>query len=322
MKKMESKTSSSNPKSHSSKSKNKHIQNIQNIFTTVYDDEFISFINELSLSIKSFYKSINPNFLTMKTLLNSPEFSELTLDNSNNINSSIQQTFSFIETSFTKFYQSAKIIFKKMKIYRNSKIENVIINQKNESPKKNNINISNNLSNKDGINVNGTNYSMEINNNDINNNAKIKIDKLKNENSILKKKIEMLEKKNKTISPNKIPKPIKFESNSNNQSKSNLLRNSHSKINNSITDDERNNSSSSLNQSLSFYDEKLKVFQKENEKYKKDLHKLSFEINRFLINFKQIKNLEIPEGLKSTLEKGKVTLSQLTANFLKKKYTK
>ena len=115
----------------------------------------------------------------------------------------------------------AKIIFKKMKIYRNSKIENVISNQKNESPKKNNINISNNLSYKDGINVNGTNYSMEINNNDINNNAKIKIDKLKNENSILKKKIEILEKKNKTISPNKIPKPIKFESNSNNQSKSN-----------------------------------------------------------------------------------------------------
>ena len=187
---MESKTSSSNPKSHSSKSKSKHIQNIQNIFTTVYDDEFISFINELSLSIKSFYKSINPNFLTMKTLLNSPEFNELTLDNSNNINSSIQQTFSFIETSFTKFYQSAKIIFKKMKIYRNEKIENVIHNnQKNESPKKNNSNISNNLIYKDGINVNGTNYSMEINNNDINNNAKIKIDKLKNENSILKKKI-------------------------------------------------------------------------------------------------------------------------------------
>ena len=183
MKKMENKTSSSNPKSHSSKSKNKHIQNIQNIFTTVYDDEFISFINELSLSIKSFYKSINPNFLTMKTLLNSPEFNELTLDNSNNINSSIQQTFSFIETSFTKFYQSAKIIFKKMKIYRNEKIENVIHNnQKNESPKKNNSNISNNLIYKDGINVNGTNYSMEINNNDINNNAKIKIDKLKNEN--------------------------------------------------------------------------------------------------------------------------------------------
>ena len=327
MKKTEIKAQSYNTKTQNSQIKNKYVQNIQNIFTSVYDDEFIGLINELSLLIKAFYKSISPNLSITKNILNS---SELTSNNINDIHLSLKQTFSEIENAFNKFYQNAKIIFKKMKVYRNEKIENIINStQKIDSPKRqndnnlnksgitnNNINISNNIIHNDGINVNGTNFSMIINNteNNINNNIKLKLDKLKTENSLLKKKLEMFEKKNKTISPNKIPKPIKIE-NYTNQTKN--LRGTHNpRINSSVNDDERSNTS--ISQNLSFYDEKLKMFQKENEKYKKDLHKLSYEINRFLINFKQIKNLEIPEGLKTSLEKGKITLSQLTANFLKK----
>ena len=282
MKKTEIKTLSSyNTKNQNSQNKNKFVQNIQNIFTSVYDDEFIAYINELSLSIKSFYKSVNPHFLKMKNLLNTPEFK---LNNGNNNNLSLHEAFNDLESQFTKFYQSAKIIFKKMKVYRNEKIENVINNnQKIESPKKlnetfinskinnngiNSINISNNIIHNDGINVNGANFSMIINNteNNINNNVKVKFDKLKNENSLLKKKVEMLEKKGKTISPNKIPKPIKID-NSNNQNQTKNFKNTHNtKINTShnIIDDDRNNTNTSINQNLSFYDEKLKTFQKEN----------------------------------------------------------
>ena len=320
MKKTDSSLSSStNSKLHISQSKNKYVQNI---FNEIYDDEFISYINELSLSIKSFYKCVNPNLSTISNLLNSSELIEL-LSKLNNktskSHSSLRQSFHDIENSFSKFYQNAKIIFKQMKVYRNERIENIINNyQKSESPKKkeiedyqNNNGVTNSIHN-DGINVNKTNFSMVINKeNNLNKNFKIKLDKLKNENINLKKKVELLEKKGKTLSPNKIPKPTKNE---NYHSQNNNQR----RINTSVNDDERNNSNSSFSQSLSFYDEKLKIFQKENEKYKKHLHKLSYEINRFLINFKQIKNLEIPEGLKTSLEKGKITLNQLTSNFLKK----
>ena len=208
MKKTEIKAQSYNTKTQNSQIKNKYVQNIQNIFTSVYDDEFIGLINELSLLIKAFYKSISPNLSITKNILNS---SELTSNNINDIHLSLKQTFTEIENAFNKFYQSAKIIFKKMKVYRNEKIENIINStQKIDSPKRqndnnlnksgitnNNINISNNIIHNDGINVNGTNFSMIINNteNNINNNIKLKLDKLKTENSLLKKKLEMFEKK-------------------------------------------------------------------------------------------------------------------------------
>jgi hypothetical protein len=54
MKKTEIKAQSYNTKTQNSQIKNKYVQNIQNIFTSVYDDEFIGLINELSLLIKAF----------------------------------------------------------------------------------------------------------------------------------------------------------------------------------------------------------------------------------------------------------------------------
>ena len=198
MKKTDSSLSSStNSKLHISQSKNKYVQNI---FNEIYDDEFISYINELSLSIKSFYKCVNPNLSTISNLLNSSELIEL-LSKLNNktskSHSSLRQSFHDIENSFSKFYQNAKIIFKQMKVYRNERIENIINNyQKSESPKKkeiedyqNNNGATNSIHN-DGINVNKNNFSMVINKeNNLNKNFKIKLDKLKNENINLKKKL-------------------------------------------------------------------------------------------------------------------------------------
>ena len=95
----------------------------------IYDDNFISLMNELSKMINVLYKSNNTSFSTMKNILD-------TNDNKNEkqkIDKKVVfNSFNKIETSFNDFYSNVKTLFQRMKNY-----ENNINNNKKE--KNNNI---------------------------------------------------------------------------------------------------------------------------------------------------------------------------------------
>ena len=126
----------------------------------VYDDEFVLMINELSSSILAYHKSINKYFSNIRILLNKMgESSYLT---------AIEGNCSHLENSFRKFYSNAKVVFRKMKLYRNEKFKK--INESNT----NNIIIEKlkNINNNKDINKKINNI-IELYNN-INDNTKIK----------------------------------------------------------------------------------------------------------------------------------------------------
>lgn len=112
---------------------------VNKIISIMYDDNFVLMINELSSSIKKFHKEIKQNFIEIKQTFQG--HSEETEDNSNNSDLNIESninninlnnliiSFNNIQKSFYDFYAKAKIIFKKMKNYRNEKLKNI-----NESP--------------------------------------------------------------------------------------------------------------------------------------------------------------------------------------------
>ena len=87
------------------------IDNISINSNFAFDTEFISYINKLSYSIKSFYKCNNQNFIQIKSYINS--------QCQNNENNNIITPFKNLEISFSTFYLNAKSIFKKMKNYHN-----------------------------------------------------------------------------------------------------------------------------------------------------------------------------------------------------------
>ena len=112
----------------------------------VYDDEFVLMINELSTSILAYHKSINKYFSNIRILLNKMgESSYLT---------AIEGNCSHLENSFKKFYSNAKVVFRKMKLYRNEKFKNI-----NENTS---LSVSKNNENKTGL-------TIIINNNNNNN---------------------------------------------------------------------------------------------------------------------------------------------------------
>ena len=100
----------------------------KNILEMIYDDEFVIMINQLSTSIKNYYRSNNKNFLTIKTILKNNDINNHTLI----------ETFNKIENTFSYFYSSAKQIFKNMKIYRREKISNIMNQNKKKSNNRNN----------------------------------------------------------------------------------------------------------------------------------------------------------------------------------------
>ena len=181
------------------------------IFSNTFsnNDELIKYINELSKIIKIYYKLNIINFKQINYF-----FEQETGQKNKKV---IKSTIKNIEDSFNKFYQNAKDVFKKMKEYRAQQIYNQlknrrgkslgntsdknklnnILNKTNYNIKTNNMSISNNIIHNDTININGNNLSMSINTNDNNNNNNDKLiyEKLLNENKILKKKIDDLEKK-------------------------------------------------------------------------------------------------------------------------------
>ena len=97
----------------------------KSILESIYDDEFVIMINQLSTSIKNYYRANNKNFNTMKTLLKNNDITDIS-DN----NELVLETFNKIENSFSFFYSSAKQIFKNMKIYRREKISNILAHTK------------------------------------------------------------------------------------------------------------------------------------------------------------------------------------------------
>ena len=104
---------------------NNNTNNISNqkelsqMFNNLYDSNFLIIINELSSQIQSFYKSSIIHFNIINSFLLENENKEIPKI------SNIQNSFNNIETLFKQFYSTAKILFKKMKIYRSEKIKNI-----------------------------------------------------------------------------------------------------------------------------------------------------------------------------------------------------
>ena len=185
---------------------NKEI-NLNNIFNSIYNEHFINLINELSNTIKNYYK-LNNQILNEKK--------NLFIFNEQNKNQDlIQTTFNKFNTNLDLFFKDAKLIFKKMKIYRSEKLYEIINNRNNyyilnnknrkmsssekvKNSYQNNINISNKYIKNENINFAGTNFIINTdnkNNNNLNINDitsnKLYLD-LKEENNQLKNKIENL----------------------------------------------------------------------------------------------------------------------------------
>ena len=95
----------------------------------VYDDDFVVMINELSTSILNYHKIISKCFVNIRILLNKMGESSYT--------TAIEGNCSNLESSFKKFYSNAKVVFRKMKLYRNEKFKNINNNKnfQNLNPK-------------------------------------------------------------------------------------------------------------------------------------------------------------------------------------------
>ena len=98
----------------------------------MYDDNFVLMINEISSSIKKYYKEMNQNFLELKKIIqnntnnNIDNTNLFIIENNNSINiNDIINIFNNIQKSFGDFYSKAKIVFKKMKNYRNEKLKHI-----------------------------------------------------------------------------------------------------------------------------------------------------------------------------------------------------
>ena len=123
----------SSPLSNFDNKEQKEISSKMNkILSIMYDDNFVLMINELSSSIKKFHKEMNQNFVEINRVIQIHLEME---ENSNNINmnkennnlskSNLINIFNNIQKSFCDFYAKAKIVFKKMKNYRNEKLKHI-----------------------------------------------------------------------------------------------------------------------------------------------------------------------------------------------------
>ena len=129
----------------------------------VYDDDFVLMINELSTSILNYHKIISKCFVNIRILLNKMGESPYL--------SAIEGNCSNLENSFKKFYSNAKVVFRKMKLYRNEKFKNINYSKelnnlkvKNEEKQNGLTIIINNNNNNNNINDNNINKNIAINN--------------------------------------------------------------------------------------------------------------------------------------------------------------
>ena len=129
------------------------------MFNKIYDSTFLIMINELSISIQNFHKSYINQSNIIKSIFNEIENEKIL---------KIKNEISQMDLLSSKFYSDAKIIFKKMKLYRNNKIKNINQTSLNTKHKKSSsinstLEISNVLSNIDN-NIRYNNTSIFKNN--------------------------------------------------------------------------------------------------------------------------------------------------------------
>ena len=181
----------------------------------IYDDDFISLINKISISIKENYKfskqiinklknisnDINNQTLNKNLYLNESKI--LNMQNKSNILNKIYESLNhyifLIDTELNKFYEKIQKIFKKLKLIRNKKIKNIINFDNFLKTKSNIINYYSNRNNNKLKKINSqefttsdkTIYSNAFPKNKnidfnikINNTNKIKYSYLKNTNNI------------------------------------------------------------------------------------------------------------------------------------------
>ena len=147
-----------------------YIHEVQNISDSIYEDEMVKYINDLSNSIKQIYKSNIMNFKQMTNILETENQNNNQLNKESNdyYKNLVHDTFNNIKESFTTFYQNAKDIFKKMKQYRSQKIEIEMKKDLNLKAKKNNQIQKTNLENNNKISLlNDEINQLKIKNSDL-----------------------------------------------------------------------------------------------------------------------------------------------------------
>jgi hypothetical protein len=116
--------------------------NNSNYFNTIYNDEFVLLINELSSSIKTYYQQNAVSIHQLKKIVNGFDFGKNEMMK-NNFNEMLNK----FSNNFSKFFNVAKSTFKKMKIYRYEKIEQFNSNNSNNNNNNNNMKRNNSLLN-------------------------------------------------------------------------------------------------------------------------------------------------------------------------------
>ena len=146
-----------NETKNNNKDKNSNQKELSQMFNNLYDSNFLIIINELSSQIQSFYKSSIIHYNIINSFLSQNENKDIP-----NI-SNIKNSFNNIETLFMQFYSTAKILFKKMKVYRSEKIKNIRHYSLNNNHKKQTI-----VFNKDKKNIPLLNFeNIKDNNNNL-----------------------------------------------------------------------------------------------------------------------------------------------------------
>ena len=164
-----------------------------NLVNIIYDNEFVSLINELSSSLKDCFKLLNKLLENIKeistTLSNQTLYSKCLLkdyimfnknknekllqvmdrldifENNRNL---LDNNISFMNVNITSFFEHAKTLFKKMKVTRNIKLNNI-----------RNVNNSNGISDMNQNIYNNIKFNSYKSNYNSNNNSRSKIAKNK-----------------------------------------------------------------------------------------------------------------------------------------------
>ena len=129
---------------------NVNTESINNLSSNIYDDEFVSLINQLSESIKVYFKTSKYNAKETNNylLLFDKQWKELkesfktisqnnSLENINEILNQLLKNAKSIDTNLNLFFEDAKILFKKMKLKRKENILNIRKSLRSASNKKN-----------------------------------------------------------------------------------------------------------------------------------------------------------------------------------------
>ena len=185
---------------------------LNQLLSVIYDDEFVIMINDLSHSIKIFNKEMIQFINQTKEIFSKNySLSEDLKSEKDKVIKNFSNLFNYIETNYNNFFSTAKIIFKKMKKYRNERLENINklpIAEKNLKFCLININKKNNPYNENVEQNNFIKNENKLVEKNIYNpspipNRKYPENIIYEENAELKKKLFNLEKKIEIIGNNK-----------------------------------------------------------------------------------------------------------------------